>query len=389
MRESHDENVANATEFAKKDGRQAIVNGVKGNSFLNKLKYYNTLEGLPLDAMHDILEGCARVHLKCLMSYLKDNKVYNSEMLNRDLSNFSYGRSDSANKVPNNYFSDEKSCNLSATHMWTLMRIFPLLCGEKLKNHSLYISNFNQLHTIFRIIYSTSFTLDSLNNLSDLIESYLNNFLKLYSPIYVKSLTAKQHFLIHYPTCIRRFGPPRYYSTMRFESKHKQFKNIIKSVNNFVNLLYSMADRHQKIQAYHLMSPCYFPKLEFGTRDKLSRDERHVAEVILDSTNLIFLNWVEKRGIRYHKGDFVIGSFDRGKPVFARINRVALIDREIKFLITKFESIGYDDYLCAYNIREPESSDQVLAITNLKSIWPLDSYKKHDGTILIILKHNV
>jgi hypothetical protein len=46
------------------------VNGLKTNSVLNQLKYFNVVTGLPPDLMHDLLEGCVRFTFTCLMKHL-------------------------------------------------------------------------------------------------------------------------------------------------------------------------------------------------------------------------------------------------------------------------------------------------------------------------------
>ena len=47
-----------------------------------------------------------------------------------------------------------------------------------------------------------------------------------------------------------RFGPLVRHWTMRYEAKHSYFKRLTQSVNNFINLPYSLASRHQQYQCY-------------------------------------------------------------------------------------------------------------------------------------------
>lgn len=37
---------------------------------------------------------------------------------------------------------------------------------------------------------------------------------------------------------------------MRFEAKHNYFKKLVEKINNFKNITYSLARRHQALQAY-------------------------------------------------------------------------------------------------------------------------------------------
>ena len=75
------------------------------------------------------------------------------------------------------------------------------------------------------------------------------------------------HFMVHMPRLIirqvfsavhavlfskyySRFGPLVRHWTMRFEAKHSYFKQLARSMGNFINLPYSLAFRHQEYQCY-------------------------------------------------------------------------------------------------------------------------------------------
>ena len=123
--------------------------------------------------------------------------------------------------------------------MWTLSRIFPIIVAELLKNDPHYL-NFLEIDDIFRYLMKESFDLDGLEYLRNKIGNYLNNFKYLYKD---EKIIPKEHFLIHYPTMIKKFGPPKLYWTMRFESKHSYYKRVNTANHNHVNLLYSLANR--------------------------------------------------------------------------------------------------------------------------------------------------
>ena len=48
-----------------------------------------------------------------------------------------------------------------------------------------------------------------------------------------------------------RFGPLRQHWTMRYEAKHSYFKKLTQCIGNFINLPYTLALRHEKLQCYH------------------------------------------------------------------------------------------------------------------------------------------
>ena len=181
--------------------------------------------------MHDLLEGCIRHNFKLMLESLRSRNLYSSAQLNEDLKQFKYGRIDSQNKVPNSLFTDNSSFKISATHTWTLLRIFPLLTGEKLKLDEFYI-NYMELAKIFMVLNDDEFDDNKINNLRNSIDNYLKNFKILYQV----NIIPKQHFLTHYPSIIIKFGPPKLYNTMRFEAKHSYFKSVHRAVHNHINL---------------------------------------------------------------------------------------------------------------------------------------------------------
>ena len=41
---------------------------------------------------------------------------------------------------------------------------------------------------------------------------------------------------------------------MRFEARHKYFKRLAVQLGNFINIVFSLAMRHQRLQCYHQLS---------------------------------------------------------------------------------------------------------------------------------------
>ena len=81
--------------------------------------------------------------------------------------------------------------------MWTLIRVFPIIIGNKLKDNQNYL-NFNYLIEISRLLNGSKIDENTLSLLEKNIENYLNEFKRLYEG----NITEKQHFLIHYTWAI-------------------------------------------------------------------------------------------------------------------------------------------------------------------------------------------
>lgn len=73
--------------------------GIKRKSILNDLSYFNVVDGLDPDIMHDQLEGVLPLQVKLMLKlFINDNKYFTLEVLNSRIEKFNYGLSDSSNK---------------------------------------------------------------------------------------------------------------------------------------------------------------------------------------------------------------------------------------------------------------------------------------------------
>ncbi len=130
------------------------VNGVKRSNPFIDLKYFNVIDGCPPDIMHDFLEGVLVVNFTSMINYLLNNNILKYEEIVKKIETFNYARLDSKNKIPKNIFSNGPNgfkISLTATHCWTLIRIFPLIYGHVLKNDNNY-KNFLKLIEIFFLL---------------------------------------------------------------------------------------------------------------------------------------------------------------------------------------------------------------------------------------------
>lgn len=72
------------------------------------------------------------------------------------------------------------------------------------------------------------------------------------------TLHLRHHYKDHYSQLIKVFGSLRDVWMMRFEGKHKFFKQVICHTKNFKNVPQTLAVWHQRIVAYHLDSSSFF-----------------------------------------------------------------------------------------------------------------------------------
>ena len=201
--------------------------------------------------------------------------------------------------------------------------------------------------------------------------------------------------MVHYPRCIRENGPPLDYSTMRFDSKLHNLKRIHHAVNNHINLLLSLAYRHQGLQLYHLCSQSYFKECEFGSFQKISSQIKdYISLNLQDTTKLQFYNWISYQRVKYTIKDVVVVKRKKLNilPQFAKIATIIYrADTKSFFLLVDvFRTVEYRQDLTGYIIEENNDSlFNVIKIDDLSHYCPLDQHALLTGNQVVIPKYEI
>ena len=137
-------------------------------------------------------------------------------------------------------------CSSLASQAWLLGRMLPAAIGNLVpEDHQVWIT-FLDLLEIMDIPLVPLITQDELAYVQALIKQHLCDIKEVYPE---SSITPKMHYLVHMPRIAMKFGPLSRLWTMRYEAKHKYFKSLVSSVKNFINLPYTLACRHQQLEA--------------------------------------------------------------------------------------------------------------------------------------------
>ena len=100
--------------------------------------------------------------------------------------------------------------------MMALSKHFSILIGDKVPEDDQHWYCFLVMLKICSIAFAPLATYDTIAYLGILIQEYLTLFQTLYP---ATTLKPRHHYMIHYPSQIRMFGPLIYSWTMRQESK--------------------------------------------------------------------------------------------------------------------------------------------------------------------------
>lgn len=118
---------------------------------------------------------------------------------------------------------------------------FGLIVGDVVPKTDKTWKFYLQILKFVDLLYLPSYSKNDLSNLTSTI-SKMN---AMYKKLFNLTLKPKHHYIIHYRTMIRRFGPLYYISSMRYEAKHKTLKNYTKNTTSRVNLSLSLAKKLQ------------------------------------------------------------------------------------------------------------------------------------------------
>ncbi|KAL0152015.1 hypothetical protein M9458_052681, partial [Cirrhinus mrigala] len=203
-------------EDLRENHRESVC-GIKFDSIFNQLHYFHVSQpGLPPCLGHDLFEGVVSCDVAlCINHLVNKEKHFTYEELNRCISQFTYLGNEAADKPPEFCPNSEKLSG-HAVQNWCLLRVLPLLVGDRIKNPS--ESGVWKLILLLREIVahvcSPAITPDQVAYLGVLIEEYIQFRVELFPEV---SLKPKHHYLSHYPELIVQFGPLIRLWSLRFE----------------------------------------------------------------------------------------------------------------------------------------------------------------------------
>ncbi len=94
---------------------------------------------------------------------------------------------------------------------------------------------------------------------------------------------------------------------MRFEGKHNYYKQVHRANHNNINLTKSLANKHQNLQVYHLLSQNFFLDLELGSIQRQNNIAKNtLIQNELKCSNFNLYNWIDKKGIKYQVNDIIL-----------------------------------------------------------------------------------
>ena len=187
------------------------------------------------------------VIFQVLINFVNEGVLTITE-INNNIVNFNFSQIDLKNKpVPFKIISSQDfKTKQTACEMWNLIRLLPLMLGLNIPVGNEVWACLVHFAQLVERLCANLFTQSDLVIFESEIKSFFSEFIDLFPEVNMK---PKTHFLIHYPTMIRRSGP--FVKTLRFESKHSYFKSSLSGNKNRKNVWLSLAKRHQYMMYLH------------------------------------------------------------------------------------------------------------------------------------------
>ncbi|XP_058961485.1 uncharacterized protein [Pocillopora verrucosa] len=390
--------------LVENDANLEATYGVKTRSVLNQSRYFHITDGLVLDVMHDQLEGVLPLEVKILLQkYIQEENYFTLEIVNDRLERLWYPQSDASNKPspikPQSLANNSMRISQSA-RMWCLARMFPILIGDLIPQNDEHWENFLRLLKIEEIVFAPKATPQLAAYLGVLIEEYLEDYVNLNDRLPI----PKQHYMVHYPNQIIKNGPLVRNWAMRFEAKHNYFKKLVDNINNFKNITYSLAMRHQALQTYRMQSSqgnYLRVSLEIGpavgrvttVQEAGVEDELQEADPqTKGDSSLTRTSWVKVYGTKYVKGDVIVIDYHHGFPILGKIQKVLVVERHIVWF--QYLKINVTEFVCHLNAFKVQQLNEIRYIkqSELLDYYPLGLVKGfgcYANQVFVTLKYRL
>lgn len=329
--------------------------GVKRKCSFNDLKYFHILDNVCVDVMHDINEGCISYCLSDFFNLIVKKKIITADEIQTRVRDFNYGISLQYNK-PSLVAIEKPNLNQNATQLYCLMVNMPFIFVDIKEKIKPYWEPIQTLLKCMQIIFSTTIAESDIKSL----EKYIQLHLKAVIEVFDRTLAPKHHFLVHYPTCIRRHGPPIHLWTMRMEAKHKVLTEIARRKMNFINLTKTLAHAHQEIMCKPIKNkPRIKPSETSGDFLKSMQYQKYESfvkrDINADFDTIRVHKFAKHDSIDYRESSLLV---ENGR-IYEIVN-ILSINSNVFFLCELYQICVFNEFLNSFEI---EKSDSVIVLS--------------------------
>lgn len=370
----------------------ASLYGVKEVCPLLALQGFDPTQHLPPDLMHDLHEGLIPFTLKYIISSLISQGFFSLEHLNNLIVEWKYDPCDSKNKPekPSKLFlSGKATIKGFATQIFALFRHLSLFVGNCVPVGNQVWQLYLLLREIMDIIMSHKIPVSHIAYLQRKIHLFCLEFKALFPSC---SFPCKMHYLIHYPSCIQKFGPLVDIWAIRFEAKHQYFKDISRKVHNWKRISHTLAMRHQFCQCFYFISgeEKSMP-VTSGCQSVLYEHlpccvKEFISKHGLECNNCFNVNCVTMDGRSCRVGcSLVLNVPDDSLPEFVNVCGLFYVNKVLLIVLELLETVCFDEHFHVFVV---STTDKYRILTSFSEFVMEPLYiRKHMGRSIISTRH--
>lgn len=285
---------------------------------------------------------------------LEEKPLFTIETLNFRISSFDYGPSVSLNK-PSELsvdFLEKSKLKYSASEMKVFFMNLPALIGDLVPLQTPEWMVYLKLREIFSIVSAKVCHRECFKLLKTLTEEHNEMFIECFKT----HLRPKFHFLLHYATVMDHIGPLNSSCSIRFESKHQEFKRAIINTSSHTNILQTIGIKHQ-LKFVNMMfeyDDTFSKEFEYGPINMIRNFEfqlKYKFEMFLEQ-DLEQISWFIYKGNLFKKKVVVqYDLYEDDVPIFGIIDFIFRHNNQIYFALNCLETVGFNDHLFGFEVK--------------------------------------
>lgn len=257
------------------------------------LKGFHVCRNFSVCVMHDFLQGVCNYDLCGIIQNLIRKQYFTLDEFNDLIKSHDYGP-----YVKNKCLESITTENLnarkirsSAAEMKLFLLHFSTIIGHKVHSLTSEWLLYIKLREIFDILSSKIIHNNSFELLNTLVQEHHELYLQCFPEDHLK---PKHHNMVHYPRICTFAGPLDLISSMRFESFHKKFKNVIATTTSRKNLLTTFAKKLEYQFANFLINyQMAIPRIKSGLTKETKLSYFQQYNLSLDFDKIFTTKWVE------------------------------------------------------------------------------------------------
>lgn len=347
------------------------LTGIKSNSVLNKIESFHVTENFAVDIAHDIFEGVGGVVMANLLyQFILVDKYFDLETLNNRIKFFNFNINHNKPPLISVESLKKKTLKMSASEMKSFILNSGLIFGHLIPKGNKFWQIYILLRQILSIILKRYVTSSMIQNLKELI----HNHHSLYISLFGQHLKPKFHFLTHYSTILKTCGPLPNLSTLRYESKNRQFKIFANVIASRVNIDKSLAIKHQLQLASRFASQKGFndnvvytscheysdisevlSQYNLQSNEILKREQYPKCQSMVVTTKNIKVN-----SKVYRIGDYICVDFEKNSSFGKILDIVVNKDNTVLLIFEYLTTVNFDEHFFAFLLNESNRRNCIL-----------------------------